>query len=105
MINISVQSITQKRMMKKRIEIQQDLKRGFGSAPTGIKNLVKWSLVGFVVYVAVRFVCAFLGGVATSLGGVLPMLTVLAVVVFLIRAVWRILCVLAIFILALCVIL
>ena len=90
---------------KKRIEIQQDLKRGFGSAPTGIKNLVKWSLVGFVVYVAVRFVCAFLGGVATSLGGVLPMLTVLAVVVFLIRAVWRILCVLAIFILALCVIL
>jgi hypothetical protein len=67
--------------------------------------LVKWSLVGFVVYVAVRFVCAFLGGVATSLGGVLPMLTVLAVVVFLIRAVWRILCVLAIFILALCVIL
>ena len=77
--------------MKKRIEIQQDLKRGFGSAPTGIKNLVKWSLVGFVVYVAVRFVCAFLGGVATSLGGVLPMLTVLAVVVFLIRSVWRIL--------------
>ena len=91
--------------MKKRIEIQQDLKRGFGSAPTGIKNWVKWSLVGFVVYVAVRFVCAFLGGVATSLDGVLPMLTVLAVVVFLIRAVWRILCVLAIFILALCVIL
>lgn len=91
--------------MKKRIEIQQDLKRGFGSAPTGIKNLVKWSLVGFVVYVAVRFVCAFLGGVATSLGGVLPMLTVLAVVVFLIRAVWRILCVLALFILVLCVIL
>lgn len=98
--------------MKKRTEIQQDLKRGFGAAPTGIKNLVKWSLVGFVVYVAVRFVCAFLGGVATSLGGVatslggvLPMLTVLAVVVFLIRAVWRILCVLAIFILALCVIL
>ena len=91
--------------MKQRMEIQQDLKRGFGSAPTGIKNLVKWSLVGFVVYVAVRFVCAFLGGVATSLDGVLPMLTVLAVVVFLIRAVWRILCVLAIFILALCVIL
>ena len=91
--------------MKKRIEIQQDLKRGFGSAPTGIKTLVKWSLVGFVVYVAVRFVCAFLGGVATSLGGVLPMLTVLAVVVFLIRAVWRILCVLALFILVLCVIL
>ena len=91
--------------MKKRIEIQQDLKRGFGSAPTGIKNLVKWSLVGFVVYVAVRFVCAFLGGVATSLDGVLPMLTVLAVVVFLIRAVWCILCVLALFILALCVIL
>ena len=91
--------------MKKRIEIQQDLKRGFGSAPTGIKNWVKWSLVGFVVYVAVRFVCAFLGGVATSLDGVLPMLTVLAVVVFLIRAVWCILCVLALFILALCVIL
>ena len=97
--------------MKKRIEIQQDLKRGFGSAPTGIKNLVKWSLVGFVVYVAVRFVCAFLGGVATSLGGVLPMLTVLAVVVFLIRAVWRILSailflsVLLLFIILFCVIL
>ena len=91
--------------MKKRIEIQQDLKRGFGSAPTGIKNLVKWSLVGFVVYVAVRFVCAFLGGVAIGLGGMLPMLAVLAVVVFLIRAVWRILCVLALFILVLCVIL
>lgn len=45
--------------MKKRIEIQQDWKRGFGSAPTGIKNWVKWSLGGFVVYVAVRFVCAF----------------------------------------------
>lgn len=60
--------------MKKKIEIQQDLKRGFGSAPTGIKNLVKWSLIGFVVYVAVRFVCAFLGGM-------LPMLAVLAVVV------------------------
>lgn len=79
--------------MKKRTEIQQDLKRGFGSAPTGIKNLVKWSLIGFVVYVAVRFVCAFLGGVATFLAGMLPMLAVLAVVVFLIRAVWRILCV------------
>ena len=84
--------------MKKSIEIQQDWKRGFGSAPTGIKNWVKWSPVGFVVYVAVRFVCAFLGGI-------LPMLAVLAVVVFLIRVVWRILCVLAIFILALCVIL
>lgn len=84
--------------MKKRIEIQQDLKRGFGSAPTGIKNRVKWSLVGFVVYVAVRFVCA-------SLGGMLSMSAVLAVVFFLIRAVWRILCVLALFILVLCVIL
>ena len=90
--------------MKKRIEIRQDWKRGFGSAPTGIKNWVKWSLVGFVVYVAVRFVCAFRGGI-------LPMLAVLAVVVFLIRAVWRILsaflslCVLALFILILCVIL
>ena len=92
-------------VMKKRTEIQQDLKRGFGSAPTGIKNLVKWSPVGFVVYVAVRFVCAFLGGVAIGLGSVLPMLAVLAVVVFLIRAVWRILCVLALFILVLCVIL
>ena len=98
-------------VMKKRTEIQQDLKRGFGSAPTGIKNLVKWSLVGFVVYVAVRFVCAFVGGVAAFLGGWLPMLAVLAVVVFLIRAVWRILsaflslCVLALFILILCVIL
>ena len=84
--------------MKKRTEIQQDLKRGFGSAPTGIKNRVKWSLVGFVVYVAVRFVCA-------SLGGMLSMSAVLAVVFFLIRAVWRILCVLALFILVLCVIL
>lgn len=91
-------------VMKKKIEIQQDLKRGFGSAPTGIKNLVKWSLIGFVVYVAVRFVCAFLGSVATFLAGMLPMLAVLAVVVFLIRAVWRILCVLALFILILCVI-
>ena len=91
--------------MKKRIEIRQDWKRGFGSAPTGIKNWVKWSLVGFVVYVAVRFVCAFVGGVAVGLGGLLPSLAVLAVVVFLIRAVWRILCVLALFILILCVIL
>ena len=91
--------------MKKRIEIRQDWKRGFGSAPTGIKNWVKWSLVGFVVYVAVRFVCAFLGGVAIGLSGILPMSAVLAVVVFLIRAVWCILCVLALFILALCVIL
>ena len=54
--------------MKKRIEMRQDWKRGFGSAPTGIKNLVKWSLVGFVVYVAVRFVCAFLGGVGDWFG-------------------------------------
>ena len=84
--------------MKKRTEIQQDLKRGFGFAPTSIKFWMKWSLVGFVVYVAVRFVCAFLGGI-------LPMSAVLAVVVFLIRAVWRILCVLALFILILCVIL
>ena len=91
--------------MKKRIEIRQDLKRGFGSIPIGIKILVKWLLVGFVAYVAVRFVCAFLGGVAIGLSGILPMSAVLAVVVFLIRAVWRILCVLAIFILALCVIL
>jgi membrane protein len=97
--------------MKKRTEIQQDLKRGFGSAPTGIKNWVKWSLVGFVVHVAVRFVCAFWGGVAIGLGGMLPMSAVLAVVVFLIRAVWRILsaflslCVPALFILVLCVIL
>ena len=28
-------------VMKKRTEIQQDLKRGFGFAPTGIKNFVK----------------------------------------------------------------
>ena len=52
--------------MKKRIEIRQDWKRGFGSAPTGIKNRVKWSLVGFVVYVAVRFVCASLGGMLSE---------------------------------------
>ena len=91
--------------MKKRTEIQQDLKRGFGFAPTGIKNLVKWLSVGFMVYVAVRFVCAFVGGVVVGLGGGLPMLAVLAVVFFLIRAVWRILCVLALFFLILCVIL
>ena len=97
--------------MKKKTEIQQDLKRGFGAAPTGIKNLVKWLSVGFMVYVAVRFVCAFVGGVVVGLGGGLPMLAVLAVVFFLIRAVWRILsaflslCVLALLILVLCVIL
>ena len=94
--------------MKKRTEIQQDLKRGFDSTPTGIKNLVKWLSVGFVVYVAV---CAFVGGVAAFWGGWLPMLAVLAVVVFLVRSVWRILsaflslCMLALFILILCVIL
>ena len=86
--------------MKKRTEIQQDLKRGFGSATTGIKNLVKWLAVGFVVYVAVRFVCAFVGGVAVFWGGRLPMLAGLAVMVFLILS----LCVLALFILILCVI-
>ena len=93
--------------MKKRTEIQQDLKRGFGSAPTGIKILVKWSLVGFMVYVAVRFVCAFVGGVVTGLGGILPTLVVLAVVFFLIRSVWRILflSVLLLFIILFCVIL
>ena len=97
--------------MKKRTEIQQDLKRGFGFAPTGIKKWVKWLAVGFVVYVAVRFVCAFVGGVVAGLGGWLPMLGVLAVVVFLIRAVWRILsaflslCVFALFIIVFCVIL
>ena len=97
--------------MKKRTEIQQDLKRGFGFAPTSIKFWVKWSLVGFVVYVTVRFVCAFVAGVAAFLGGWLPLLAVLAVVVFLIHAVWRILsaflslCVLTLFILVLCVIL
>lgn len=97
--------------MKKRTEIQQDLKRGFGSAPTGIKKWVKWLAVGFVVYVAVRFVCVFVGGVVAGLGGLLPMLGVLAVVVFLIRAVWRILsvfvslCVLALLLILFCVIL
>uniref|UniRef100_UPI003FF1397C hypothetical protein n=1 Tax=Bacteroides clarus TaxID=626929 RepID=UPI003FF1397C len=92
--------------MKKRTEIQQDLKRGFGSAPTGIKIWVKWSLVGFMVYVAVRFVCAFVGGVVTGLGGILPTLVVLAVVFFLIRSVWRILflSVLLLFIILFCVI-
>ena len=55
--------------MKKRTEIQQELKRGFGSIPIGIKILVKWLLVGFVAYVAVRFVCAFVGGMVTSFGG------------------------------------
>lgn len=97
--------------MKKRTEIQQDLKRSEGSAPTGIKILEKWLAVGFVAYVTVRFVCAFVGGVVTVLGGVLPMLAGLAVVVFLIRAVWRILSaflslfVLLFFIILLCVIL
>ena len=97
--------------MKKRIEIRQDWKRGLGFAPTGIKNWVKWSPVGFVVFVAVRFVCAFIGGVVAGFGGVLPMLVGLAVVVFLIRTVWRILSaflslfVLALFIILLCVIL
>lgn len=97
--------------MKKRIEIQQDWKRGFGSAPTGIKKWVKWLAVGFVVYVAVRFVCVFVGGVVAGLGGLLPTLGVLAVVVFLIRAVWRILsaflslCALALLLILFCVIL
>ena len=97
--------------MKKRTEIQQDLKRGFGSAPTGIKKWVKWLAVGFVVYVAVRFVCAFVGGVVAGLGGLLPSLGVLAVVAFLIRVVWRILsaflslCVLALLLVLFCVIL
>ena len=97
--------------MKKRTEIQQDLKRGFGCAPTGIKNLVKWLSVGFVVYVAMCFVCAFVGGAVVGLGGGLPILAVLAVVFFLIHSVWCILsaflslCVLALFILILCVIL
>ena len=97
--------------MKKRTEIQQDLKRGFGSAPTGIKKWVKWLAVGFVVYVAVRFVCAFVGGVVAGFGGLLSTLVVLAVVVFLIRAVWRILsaflslCVLVLLLVLFCVIL
>ena len=97
--------------MKKRIEIRQDWKRGFGSAPTGIKKWVKWLAVGFVVYVAVRFVCVFVGGVVAGLGGLLPTLGVLAVVVFLIRAVWRILsaflslCALALLLILFCVIL
>ena len=97
--------------MKKRTEIQQDLKRGFGSAPTGIKKWVRWLAVGFVVYVAVRFVCVFVGGVVAGLGGLLPTLGVLAVVVFLIRAVWRILsaflslCALALLLILFCVIL
>ena len=97
--------------MKKRTEIQQDLKRGFGFAPTGIKKWVKWLAVDFVVYVAVRFVCAFVGGVVMGLGGLLPVLGVLAVVIFLIRAVWRILsaflslCVFALLLILFCVIL
>ena len=97
--------------MKKRTEIQQDLKRGFGSAPTGIKKWMKWLAVGVVVYVTGRFVCAFVGGVVTGLGGLLPVLGVLAVVVLLIRAVWRILsaflslCVFALLLILICVIL
>ena len=66
--------------MKKRTEIQQDLKRGFGFAPTGIKNLVKWLSVGFMVYVAVRFLCRWCSGwlgrwvahVGSFGGGVFP---------------------------------
>lgn len=91
-------------VMKKRTEIQQDLKRGFGSAPTGIKKWVKWLAVGFVAYVAVRFVCAFVDGL-------LPALVVLTVVAFLIRVVWRILsaflslCVFALLLVLFCVIL
>ena len=54
--------------MKKRIEIRQDWKRGFGSAPTGIKNLVKWSLVGFVVYVARAFRVCLFGWCAAHVG-------------------------------------
>lgn len=77
--------------MKKRTEIQQDLKRGFSSAPAGIKNWAKRLAVGLVVYLAVRFACAFVGGVVTGLGGILPTLAALAVVVFLVRAAWRIL--------------
>lgn len=77
--------------MKKRTEIQQDLKRGFGSAPTGIKNWVKRLAVGLVVYLAVRFACAFVRSVVTGLGGTLPTLATLAVLIFLVRAVWRIL--------------
>lgn len=77
--------------MKKRTEIQQDLKRGFSSAPTGIKIWVKRLVVGLVVYLAVRFACAFVGGVVTGLGGILPTLAALAVLVFFVRAVWRVL--------------
>lgn len=77
--------------MKKRTEIQQDLKRGFGSAPTGIKIWAKRLAVGLVVYLAVRFACAFVVGVVAGLGGILPTLAALAVVVFLVRAAWCIL--------------
>lgn len=76
--------------MKKRTEIQKDLKRGFGSAPTGIKVWMKWLALGFVLYMAGRFVCAFLGGVVTGLGGIVPTLVALAVVLFVVRLVWRI---------------
>jgi len=77
--------------MKKRTEIQQDLKRGFGSAPTGIKIWAKRLAAGLLVYLAVRFACAFVVGVVTGLGGILPTLATLAVLIFLVRAVWRIL--------------
>lgn len=77
--------------MKKRTEIQQDLKRGFSSAPTGIKIWAKRLTVGLLVYLVVRFACAFVGGVVTGLGGILPTLAALAVVVFLVRVAWRIL--------------
>ena len=45
-------------VMKKRTEIQQDLKRGFGSAPTGIKNLVKWLSVDLRLMLVLRL-CRF----------------------------------------------
>mgnify|MGYP000603369933 CR=1 FL=1 len=85
--------------MKKRIEIRQDLKRGFGSAPTGIKKF------GEVVAGRFRGLCG--GAFRVCLFWVVccPCRQFLAVVVFLIRAVWRILCVFALFILVLCVIL
>lgn len=76
--------------MKKRTEIQKDLKRGFGSAPTGIKVWAKWLAGGFVLYMVGRLMCAFGGGVVTGLGGVVPTLVALVVVVSVVRLMWRI---------------
>ena len=68
-------------VMKKRIEIGEDLKGGLGWGGRGIKNWVKWWVVGLVVYVGVGLVCGFWGGIVGMLG-------VLGVVVLVMGGVW-----------------